>query len=55
MDRGGVARVVKVFINIIIINAVVVKIHHHPRRRRGPARRLHWFPYDRVRVVNAVP
>ena len=39
MDRGGVARVVKVFINIININAVV----------------SHWFPYDRVRVVNAVP
>jgi hypothetical protein len=38
MDRGGVARVVKVFINIIIITS-------------SP----HWFPYDRVRVVNAVP
>jgi hypothetical protein len=38
MDRGGVARVVKVFINIIIITSS-----------------LHWFPYDRVRVVNAVP
>ena len=29
--------------------------HHDPRRRRRlTARSIHWSPYDRVRVVNAV-